>query len=339
MAKVISLRLPTDTAKPAAQKEVKTTPSMAVLPAAREYLAAMRGKLTAHSHRDYRQKLTVFAEWCSAQGVTLEHVNQRTVDQFVDHLRATHHGSKTGQAISTYTLAGYVRVIKAFLQWCSEDPYGDFTQFVKPDTPRLVKLPKTEIKIVETFSDEQIEALIMAAKQNYNEHLRLRDACIVQVLVETGIRAFELCGLTLANTHLDPDRAYLKIHGKGNKWRQVPLGNHTRRTIQHYILTYRQGAEGNAPLFVDRAERDGLTVNGLEEMMDRLGRWAGIEGKPRCSPHTLRHTFAARFIRRSGSIHHLQKMLGHSSVVTTEAYCRSLGSYDFLHDLVAAQLR
>lgn len=297
---------------------------MEVREAVGEYLASLK-RLRPRSRIGYEQRLLVFSSWCEQHKVLLEHIRPRHVDDFVEHIEKTHTGSATGSAVSTYTLAGYVRVIKAFLNWCSED--DEYSQFVKPILPRRVKVPKVVEKIVETFTDEQIEALIMAAKQNYNEHLRLRDACIVQVLVSTGMRAFELCGLTIENVHLEPHDSYVKVLGKGQKEREIPIDTPSRRLVKRYLRDYREEAKKDAPLFVDRAERDGLTVNGLEEIMDRLGRWAGIEGI-RCSPHTLRHTYATRFMRNGGDIFHLQKFMGHSQISTTQNYLKSLSSRD-----------
>ena len=214
---------------------------------------------------------------------------------------------------------------------------------IKASTLRKIKLPKREQFIIATFTDAQLAALREAAEKEFNEELRLRDTCILRLLLSTGVRADELCTLTLANMHLDPKDAYIKVHGKGNKWREVlfidlnrleedqkrapQIDHQTREVLQLYKDRYRSKAANTETFFVGRYCGEPFTVNGLEKMIRRLGAWAGIEGA-RCSPHTFRHTFAARFMMVFSDIYLLSKLLGHSSIKTTEEYLKSLSGVE-----------
>ncbi len=300
---------------------------MDVSEAAEEYFASIK-RLEMGTRQGYEQRLGVFADWCTVQGICLEQVSRRIVDSFVEHLHATHTSHK-GTPLSSYTTAGYVRCIRAFLYWCSEDE--QFESCVKLATIKRIKLPKLTQKIIAVFTDEHIAALLAAARHEYNDYLQERDPVIIKLLLATGIRATELCTLKIADCHLkpntlrNPSESFVKVMGKGRKEREIPLDEDTRRKLAHFIRIHRAGAKPGDVVFVGRTESAKMTVDGLESMFHRLAFWAGIdESQVRVSPHTTRHTFSARFILAGGSIYHLSRLLGHSSVQTTEKYLASI---------------
>lgn len=308
------------------------------------YLKAIK-KLSEQTQREYREELYVFAAWCRENGILLHQVDNLVVDGFLEHLRETHKPSKRDSLeLSSYTLAGYVRVIKAFLAWCvADETYG---KQVRATTVSRIESPQIVERIIETFSAEQISALFDACAKEESEHLQMRDRAILALLLDSGIRANELCTLTIGHTHLDPKDAYVRIYGKGRKWGEVGLGEKSRREVARYIRQFReptveyevelatpnllprqykqavQEALQQARLFVNRYGQP-LTTSGLYRMVDRLGEWAGITGV-RCSPHTFRHTFAKLFMLNGGDIYRLSKLLRHNSVATTEQYLKSL---------------
>jgi integrase/recombinase XerD len=161
-------------------------------------------------------------------------------------------------------------------------------------------------------------------KKEYNEELVVRDKAILSVLFDTGIRAGELCSLTLENTHFKPE-AYLKIIGKGNKWREVPLGKTSSAALHKYISRHRPKSEQQV-VFLSRAG-EGLTTSGLFQLVQRLGNWARIKGV-RCSPHTARHTYAVSYLSNGGDVYKLSRLMGHTSVSVTEHYLRAFKNKD-----------
>ena len=109
----------------------------------------------------------------------------------------------------------------------------------------------------------------------------------------------------------------LKVMGKGNKERLIPVGKHVQRLLWRYINQYRpKSASGNADLLFLTREGRPLTKDRVEKLMARYGRRAAIGGV-RCSPHTLRHTAAVTFLRNGGDVFSLQRMLGHASLEMT----------------------
>lgn len=298
--------------------------------AIQEFLAAQK-HLQPLTVMGYEQKLTVFSAWIVASNkkkskdqrkkIKLDAINVLVVNAFVEHLKATHRSHKAGAtSVATQTVIGYVRVLKTFLFWCLDDE--EYSQHVKASTVRRIKLPRREQKIIEVFSDEQIAAMRLCCRREQNDHLRLRDECVLAVLANTGIRAFELCNLTLENTYLHPRESYIKVFGKGSKWREIPLNDKTRRQLKIYVQRYRNVTNVTSTLFVGRIGKP-LTVDGLEKLIRRLGVWADIQNV-RCSPHTFRHWFATNWMRNVGDVYLLSKTLGHSSVIVTEEYLKTL---------------
>src|SRR5207247_3683136 len=171
----------------------------------------------------YRQRLGAFADWCRAQGVPLEQFSKkssyRVIDDFVEYLTRTHQGHH-GKALSSTTVRGYVISIKVFFGWCLRDS-DEFEEYINPTAMERIKIPKLEQKIVETFSDAQVKAMLAAWELEYNEHLKLRNKAIVHVLMTTGIRVTELCTLCVSDTHIKPEDAHIKVIGKSRKWREV----------------------------------------------------------------------------------------------------------------------
>jgi integrase/recombinase XerD len=293
--------------------------TISVQEAADDYLSSIK-RLKPTTQQEYTYKLGLFVSWCTEQGITLSDITARSIDSFLDHMKATHKPCKSGKTeISSRTLASEVRIIKIFLNWCLEDE--QYSEYIKPIVVRRIKAVKITQEIIETFSPGQIDALFKACDREDSEHLQLRDRAILAVLLDCGLRATELCTLTLSNVILDAKDSYVRVYGKGGKWGEVGLGDQSRKVLRKYIRLFR-GDEKNALVFVGRSG-DPLTANGLRQIIKRLGDWAKIEGV-RCSPHTFRHTFSRMFMQNGGDIYKLSKLLRHSSVGVTEDYLKSL---------------
>jgi site-specific recombinase XerD len=273
------------------------------------------------TRRWYRQKMDRFVDWCSENGVALEAIRPTHVRRFLDDLR-TIPSAKTGKALSDYTLHGYAQVVKGFLNWAiAEDLYG------LPDklTKRL-EMPKVTEKVIEVFTREQIKRLLQATKQEMSRQMGERDQAIIRVLLSTGIRASELCGLTLPYTYLTPNDAHIRVLGKGRKQREVGLNKDARASLHRYVTHWREAQKDVQTTFVNRPGMP-LTPDGLDQMLYRLRDWSGISGV-RCSAHTFRHTFAVEYLTKTGDIYRLSRVLGHGSVKTTEIYLKAIKATD-----------
>jgi site-specific recombinase XerD len=293
-----------------------------------EYLAAKK-QLKSKTCSEYGRMLALFSGWCKGKEITLEVLKARQVGEYVGYL-STMLQSKQGGKVSTHTVAYHVRVLKAFLRWCALDE--DFEQYVKLPFVQKIENPRKELKIVETFSVEQVRELFAACEREISPHLQQRNRAIVLLLLDTGIRAAELVGLHLDQVDVSPKDPHVRVFGKGDKWREIGLGARSRKELWRYILHFREKERGkHEPLFLSHSCK-ALTIEGLADSIERLGKWAGIKGV-RCSPHTFRHTFAVAFMRKNNDIYRLSKLMGHTSVSITENYLKSFSQVDLRKDI------
>lgn len=345
--------------------------------AVNEFLAAMRRKpRKPETCNGYQQRLEVFCDWIDAQNTLraqqdlelyhLGNITSRVVDDFVRHLRETHKPHRKNQvSLSTYTLAGYVRYIKVFLSWVEQDE--EYAEQIRPVTIRRIKLPDRETLLIQPFQHQHIQAMITACEreqaylieQGVSPELAVRNECIVRLLIATGLRAAELCGLTVEHVYLEPDQGYVRVFGKRDKWREVPfiafpmeearkkmsrgnkvvkqmefrneqgahfqsvqLDDDLRRTLKQYRNKYRVKVKPTDPFFLGRYH-DALTTDALEKIIQRIVDGVEIPLQQK-SPHIFRHTFAVLFMKYVQNVYLLSKLMGHSSVRTTEEYLRSL---------------
>lgn len=219
----------------------------------------------------------------------------------ISHLRAwLHHGQERG--LSAYTVQGQARTLKVFFRFAQEEGY------LETNIANRLKVPRAPKKIIQTFSEEQLQQILAATRST-------RDKAILGLLIDTGIRVTELASLRIQDVELD--RGRMKVHGKGAKDRFVFCGNKCRRLLWRYTNTERPNVSSDR-LFIN-SHGQPLEARGILEMMRRCGKRAGITGV-RCSPHTLRHTFAKRFLLNGGDVFTLQQILGHSTLEMVRRY-------------------
>ena len=273
--------------------------------------------LATTTQANHHMQLKPFVTWCETVGLTLGDMSPAVVRDYLAYL------SKRTPPLKKSSIRQMGLATNAFLAW-TQDPsrkgyhlYGDL---VTPEVGKA-KLPKATQEIIQVFSTEEIEKMLAACQdQPFPE----RDRAIILTLLNTGIRSTELCELTLSTVSLDANKSYIRVHGKGDKWRSVTLSDHTRIAIKRY-LRVRHAQPGELTLFTSvRGVR--LTTSGLQQIVTQLGKRAGIENK-RVSPHSWRHTFAHRYLEQGiGDVFKLALLMGHESVSTTERYLRSYTS-------------
>ena len=299
---------------------------MLLTDAVEEYRVAILD-LTPSTQRWYEHKLRIFGEWCNEHmdnaPVQLSDVTPGTVRRFLEYHRTTptldEHRSKHREPPSAATLRGYAQVIKGFLVWCADEGLGDRA------VAQRIKLPAVEQKVIEIFSPEQLKRLVAACGREYSHTLQYRDRAMLYLLLGTGARANEVVDLRLGDLHIDernPRGTYIKVRGKGRKEREIGLPANAIEHTMKYVRRYRQAPEGEDHLFLGR-QQEPMTANGLFQWIERLGEWASITGV-RCSPHTLRHTFAVQYLLAGGDVYMLSRILGHSTVSTTEIYLKAM---------------
>lgn len=178
-----------------------------------------------------------------------------------------------------------------------------------------IKLPVCRPDQVQPFTQEQVNALLQASRRS--AHPR-RNEAIILFLLDSGVRASELCALRMSDLDMEGHRC--RVLGKGNKHRSVYFGRATAKVLWQY-LREEERADDSWVFMSDRGTkaREALTRYGLLQLIHRLGKKAGIQSA-RCSPHTFRHTFAVEFLRAGGNVFTLKELLGHTSLTIVNKY-------------------
>ncbi len=188
---------------------------------------------------------------------------------------------------------------------------------VKEDPTELIESPRLPRKLPDVLSYEEIEQLIGAIDHSTPEGTRNR--AIIEVLYSCGLRVSELTGLQL--THCYFDTGFIRVLGKGDKVRLVPIGKEAIK----YTGLYLEHVRNTMP--VDKDSEDIVFLNRRGKQLTRVMIFLIIKdaaekaGIPKnVSPHTFRHSFATHLIEGGASLRAVQEMLGHQSITTTEIY-------------------
>ena len=207
--------------------------------------------------------------------------------------------------------ARWISSIKAFFKYLVDDE-------VRTDNPAtLIEGPKLGLYLPDTLSFEDVNRIIKAI--DLSTDLGKRNQCMIEVLYGCGLRVSELIDLKISNINFK--ESYLKVDGKGDKSRFVPLATYTSTLIKDYIREVRSKYK------INKKCDDILFLNSRGSAMSRvivfiiikeLTEKAGINKK--ISPHTFRHSFATHLLQNGADLRYIQEMLGHSSISTTEIY-------------------
>jgi site-specific recombinase XerD len=266
----------------------------------------------------------IFLPWCRTADVTdVEQLTQRVLDRFTSHLLDD--GGRTGVPLSPHTRHTYIRHVKQLLAWAQRE--GETTSRAQPQLPRLPR------KVLDVLSRDEIAQLEGVATTE-------RDKLIVRVLADTGIRVGELCGLRIQSTIRHERGALLKVHGKSDKERLVPMRPELARRLERHSKYRPADAHGDR-LFVSlrrgrNGEYDPLTPSGVGSMLRGLAHRAGIS--KRVHPHLFRHSFATEALRRGMNPIQLAQILGHEGLRMIDAVYSHLNvtdSYDAMMRMLA----
>ena len=241
----------------------------------------------------------------------LKSITKNDVRAFILYLQTKARTPWGGKSLSGATIQGYVRTLKAFLSWAVREDYISSSQIGH------IPIPKTSAKIISTFSGEQIDKLAGLCRSSNDDGQR--NLTMLLLLLDTGIRVSELVSIELNDVNLP--EGYITIrNGKGGKWRLVPIGSLAQKSLWRYVNNFRPQplTQQVTRLFLNGRGLP-LSKSGVQQMLRRYGRRAGFNGI-RCSPHTLRHTFAKNYLLNGGDIFSLQKILGHSSLASVRIY-------------------
>lgn len=216
--------------------------------------------------------------------------------------------------LSKTTIQSYIRHIRVFMNWIHDEGY------IEDKIGSRIKLPKAPKKTVEILSNEEIELLYKSI--NERTEFGLRNKCIISLMLDSGLRRNEAITLDIQNIHFTQN--VIKVFGKGEKERIVPMGLYTKKLLYKYLNGYRPMPEYLTDKVFISQDKSPVSVDVVKMLFYRLKRKTGIK---RLSPHLLRHTFATLYLINGGDAFSLQQILGHTSLEMTRRYSHIASSY------------
>ena len=249
------------------------------------------------------QKLQVYAELQNPK-LVLTQIVRKNLEEFIAYLIENF-------SIQESTQARIISGIKSFFGFLV---YQNYTQ---QNAAELIEAPKTIRKLPDTLSFEDIERILESIDVSTEQGTR--DRAILEVLYSCGLRVTELLQLKISEIQLEIE--IIKVIGKGNKERIVPIGSDAIKYLKLYLVNYRRGKS-----VLDK-DKDFVFLNLRGTPLSRISvfnmikKQASIVGiRKQISPHTFRHSFATHLVEGGADLRAIQEMLGHVSITTTEIY-------------------
>ena len=248
----------------------------------------------------YRSDLKIFNKWLA--GKSFISVNSKHIqDYFSDRQKNN---------ISSSSQARILTCLHSFYQYLSAN------QLIKKDPTEQLSQPKLEKKLPVFLNIQEVEKLLEAPSSS--SLFGQRDRAMLELLYSCGLRVSELINLSYHNINLKEE--FIRIHGKGNKERVLPIGE----VAIDYLMKYETNAR---PMLLKNGQSDSYFLSNRGSAMSRqnffyiikaYANQVGID-KP-LSPHSLRHAFATHLVQKGADLRSVQLMLGHSDISSTQLY-------------------
>jgi integrase/recombinase XerD len=266
------------------------------------YLATERGLSDAYQ-LSVRQTLDKLPSWCAKNG----HKEWR--DLGTDELAAFLGDLRKGNldASSLRIALVHLKIFFRFLQKRNQ---------IEIDPAEPLLSPKTSAKLPETLNAQTVEMLLTSI--NPEKKLGKRDLALLELFYASGLRLSEICGARLE--FLDQEDHFLRITGKGNKTRLVPVGGKALTALDNYLTVERPTLvtkKTSSHIFL--SVRGGpLSPDRVRQIVKERARQAGIDQN--IYPHLLRHSFATHLLENGADLRVIQELLGHADIATTQIY-------------------
>jgi integrase/recombinase XerD len=269
------------------------------------YLSVERG-LSKHTLSAYRNDISALIEFLSENKLadqTWNNVGESDIRAYLDDL------DERGYALTTKSRK--IASAKSFFNFMKEE------QIIEGNPLSDVRQPRTGQSLPKALSIEDVDRLLGGSSDSDTTE-DARDLAMVELMYAAGLRVSELVGLNLRD--VDLDAGTVRTIGKGSKERVIPIYDIAVESIAEYITYFRPAHsryQSEEALFLNRRGRR-LTRQAYWLRLNKLATKVGISSK--ITPHMLRHSFATHLLHGGASLRHLQELLGHSSIATTQIY-------------------
>ena len=260
-----------------------------------DYLKYER-KLSSNTYNSYRDNLKKFNEFFKEKELVKLDANQIRDFLYQDNINAR-------------TRSHYLTVINSFYNYLLDNGY------IKDVPTQTIKLPKLEKKLPEYLTIEEVDKLFNITPTNPLEY---RNIAMLETIYATGMRVSELVNLKISDIDFNED--IIRVMGKGNKERIVPINKSSHNTLKTYIEEHRNfllRTNDSEYVFINNFGKK-ISRVGFFKIIKLLCKENGIDKN--VSPHTLRHSFATHLLNNGADLRIIQELLGHSNLTTTQIY-------------------
>jgi integrase/recombinase XerD len=243
----------------------------------------------------------------------LTHASPRQVSQHIAEL-------KSKREMAGSSVIRHLAAVKVFFRWAAANGTVD------KDPTEVLDRPTRWKRLPDVLSPKQVAALLAAPKpdprpkdQAQDATLWLRDKALLELLYASGLRASEVAGLVLTEVH--PTLGVVRVTGKGNKQRLVPMGKPAREAVEHYLAECRPHLDRR-----DGRDKGRVLLSRTGRPLERVAVWQIVRrcaiaaGLRHVHPHMLRHSFATHLLMGGADLRVVQEMLGHADIATTQIY-------------------
>ena len=256
----------------------------------------------------YTRTLSQFFLWIEKTGKVLNSLTREDILEYKDHLLSS--------GLSALTISSYLVVVRKFYEWTE-------SLLIYPNIAKGIKTPRRK----QAFKKQHLSENKIGDLLEYYKEKSLRDFAIVNLLLRTGLRTIEVVRADVGDITFKGNKRVLLVWGKGHTEKDsfVVLTDKTYLPIREY-LDSRKGVKSGDPLFVSNSRRNGgerLTTRTISGICKEGLREVGLDGKE-FTAHSLRHTTAVEILKNGGEITDVQRVLRHTSPVTSQIYTESI---------------
>jgi integrase/recombinase XerC len=273
---------------------------------AAQFLAELKRRgASEHTLRSYGGDLESLAAYCEVPGAECRDIEQLDVALLREWLADLHE-----QGLSAVSIRRRLSAVRAMFKFLRQEGLVENNQAAR------LRTPKVRERLPEVMSEEKTNGLLDAVAEGSAGEgpSKERDLALLELLYGCGIRVGELVGINLDD--VDVEAGWLRVRGKGNKERQIPVQQSATAALERY-LAVRAPARGETALFLNsRGRRLGdRQVRRLVKMYALL-----VTGDPTVHPHSFRHAFATHLLSDGADLRAIQELLGHARLSTTQKY-------------------
>ena len=263
---------------------------------------SFKNGLTKNTILAYKSDLKIFLIWLDDNKEKFSNADRIIINNYLAY--------RLDNGASLSTIQRIITCIKSFYSFLFEN------NIIKYNPAQLIENPKKRRKLPTIITESEVMKLLDSPDVKTNKGLR--DKCILELLYSSGLRISEL--LSIKINQISKEKKFLKIKGKGNKERLVPIGSSAMNLLIVYLDTYRSSIKNTNNI-------DILFINENGSIISRQACWEMIQKyalisliNKKISPHNLRHAFATHLLNNGADLRTVQMLLGHASLSTTQIY-------------------